>query len=270
MNKKLKILFLGDAVGRPGRFAIRDFLALRKEDYDFVIANVENASHGYGLTKNNYEQILRYGVHAMTSGNHIWDRKEIFEYIADADKLVRPLNYPEGTPGVGARVFKINENISIGVINALGQVFMGNMLRPWELIKDEINKIKRQTPIIIVDFHAEATAEKVSCGYICAKEQVSAVIGTHTHVQTADETILSEGTAYITDAGFCGSRKSVIGMNIEDSVGRLLTMLPSRLEVAEIEEAQINGVEIVVDALTGRAESIKRINEFIRLQNEVS
>jgi metallophosphoesterase (TIGR00282 family) len=270
MNRKIKILFLGDAVGRPGRFGIRDFLAQHKGDYDFVVANVENASHGYGLTKKNYEQLLEYGIHAMTSGNHIWDRREIFEYIEVADKLVRPLNYPQGTPGVGSRVFKLDENVSIGVINLMGQVFMNTTLRPWEILKDEIARIKYETPVIIVDFHAEATAEKVSCGYICAKEQVSAVIGTHTHVQTADDTIIDGRAAYITDVGFCGARRSVIGMNVEDSVSRLLTMLPSRLEVGELDEVQINGVEMVVDSLTGRSESIKRINKVMKIQVEVS
>jgi 2',3'-cyclic-nucleotide 2'-phosphodiesterase len=270
MNEKLKILFLGDAVGRPGRFGVRDFLAQHKGDYDFVVANVENASHGYGLTKRNYEQLLEYGVHAMTSGNHIWDRKEIFEYIEDADKLIRPLNYPEGSPGVGSRVYKLDENLSVGVINVLGQVFMNPTLNPWGLLKAEIAKMRRETPVILVDIHAEATAEKISCGYICAKEQVSAVIGTHTHVQTADETILDGGTAYITDAGFCGSCRSVIGMSVEDSVERLLKMLPLRLEVGELDKVQVNGVEIVVDSLTGRAESIKRIVKVMNLQDEVS
>ncbi len=270
MIRKLKILFLGDLVGRPGRFGVREFLEKHKNNYDFIIANVENASHGYGLTKKNYEELCSYGIHAMTSGNHIWDRKEIFEYISQADKLVRPLNFPEGTPGQGSRIFKIDETTSIGIINILGVVFMSPLAPPWELLKKEIEKLKAQTPVIIIDFHAEATAEKISCAHIAARQGASAVIGTHTHVRTADEKIIENTTAYITDAGFCGPQKSIIGMDIDNSIKRLTTMLPIRLEVGPMEQVQINGVELVIDPKTGHSESIKRISEVLSLKSEVN
>jgi len=270
MSRQLKILFLGDLVGRPGRYGARKFLEQHGSEYDFVIANAENASHGYGLTKKNYGELTSYGIHAMTSGNHIWDRKEIFEYINEADRLVRPLNFPESSPGVGSRVFKIDGEFSIGIINILGVVFMAPLCPPWEILKKEIEKLKKETSAIIIDCHAEATAEKISCGHIAARLGASAVIGTHTHVQTADETIMENTTAYITDAGFCGSYKSVIGMDIDNSVDRLVKMLPLRLEVGPMEEIQINGVEIMVDAETGKAQKIKRINEVMNIKDEVS
>ncbi len=270
MSEKTKILFLGDIVGRPGRHGVRKFLEKNGSGYDFIIANVENASHGYGLTRRNYEEISSFGIDAMTSGNHIWDRKEIFEYINDADKLIRPLNFPEGAPGVGSGVFKTEKGFLIGVINILGVVFMSPLIPPWELLKKEIEKLKEKTPVIILDCHAEATAEKMSCGYIAAKQGASAVIGTHTHVQTADETLLKNTTAYITDAGFCGSQRSVIGMDVDTSVERLVKALPVRLEVGPMDRVQINGVEFVVDCKTGHAESIVRINEVLNLKEEVS
>ncbi len=265
MNENISILFLGDIVGRPGRHGVARFLELAGNKYDFVIANVENASHGYGLTEKNYNELADMGVNAMTSGNHIWDRKDIFEYIDGADKLLRPLNYPEGTPGVGSKIFRLSDNFSLGVINLQGTVFMSPILPPWKLLEEEINKIHNETPVIIVDFHAEATAEKISCGYIADKLSVSAVLGTHTHVQTADERILENGAAYITDAGFCGTYKSVIGMDIDSSVKRLSTCIPIKFDVASDDKAQINGVELLINLQTGRASEIKRINEIINL-----
>lgn len=270
MSSKIKILFLGDLVGRPGRYAARKYLQENHKNYDFVIANAENASHGYGLTKKNYEDLLSYGINALTSGNHIWDRKEIFEYIKNAERLIRPLNFPEGSPGVGSRIIKTEGDLSIGIINILGVVFMSPLAPPWQLLEQETEKLKKETSVIIIDCHAEATAEKVSCGYISAGLGVSAVIGTHTHVQTADEKIIENTTAYITDAGFCGSYKSVIGMDVESSVKRLVKALPLRLEVGPMERVQINGVEIIIDSNTGCAEKIKRINEVFCLESEVS
>lgn len=267
MHENLNILFLGDLVGRPGRHAVARFLENSGNKYDFVIANVENASHGFGLSEKNYHELDRYGIGAMTSGNHIWDRKEIFDYIHNADKLVRPLNYPEGTPGVGSRIFRVSESLSVGVINIQGTVFMSPIAPPWEMLKSEIQKIQYKTPLILIDIHAEATAEKVSCGYIADKLSVSAVIGTHTHIQTADERILENGTAYITDAGFCGAYKSVIGMDVDDSVKRLVSCLPVKFDVAACNQVQINGVELNINAKTGRALSINRINEVFSLSS---
>ena len=268
MKENINILFLGDLVGKPGRQSVARFLEHSAEKYDFVIANVENASHGFGLSEKNYKELEALGIGAMTSGNHIWDKKEIFDYIENADKLIRPINYPENTPGLGSRIFKISDNISIGVINALGTVFMSPIAPPWAILQAEVLKMQYETPIILIDFHAEATAEKICCGYIADKLSVSAVIGTHTHIQTADEKILENGTAYITDAGFCGVYKSVIGMDIDDSVKKLVTGLPVRFEVAAPDEVQVNGIELNIDVKTGRALNIKRIFEVFNMERD--
>jgi len=187
MKENINILFLGDLVGRPGRQSVARFLEHSGNKYDFVIANVENASHGFGLTEKNYHELDEMGIGAMTSGNHIWDKKEIFNFIYNADKLLRPLNYPEGTPGIGSKIFELSDGISIGVINIQGTVFMSPIAPPWEMLRAEIQKIQYKTPVILIDIHAEATAEKVSCGYIADRLSVSGIIGTHTHIQTADE-----------------------------------------------------------------------------------
>ncbi len=259
---KIKIMFLGDIVGKSGRFAVKNYVANLQNKPDFIIANAENASHGFGLTHKNYNELLSYGIDCFTSGNHIWDKREIFNYIAEADRLVRPINYPKGTHGCGYRVFEV-ENCKIGVINVLGRTFMGLIESPWEMLNNAIEEIKKETPIIVIDIHAEATAEKICMAKYYAKQGVSAVFGTHTHVQTADERLYEEGCAYISDAGFCGDINGVIGMEYEASVNRLLTSIPERLDVADSGEYQVNGVIITVDVLTGKAESIERINEKI-------
>ena len=253
-----KVLFFGDLVGRPGRYAIKDFLEKNKQDYDFVIANVENASHGFGLTEKNYNELSEYGLNCMTSGNHIWDKKEIFNYIDKADKLVRPFNYPENTPGFGSRIFELPNGIKIGVINVLGRVFMAPVESQWSVVKSEIMKLKEITPIIIVDFHAEATAEKICFGRFCADLGVSAFFGTHTHVQTADEHIVNN-MGYITDAGFCGTVDSVIGMDYHTSLNRFTTVIPERYDVADGNVVQLNAVEVEIDQTSGHTVAIKRV-----------
>ena len=259
-NKQtIKILFFGDLVGKSARNAVRDFLAPIKDDYDFIIVNGENASHGFGLTKKNYESLLGYGVDCITSGNHIWDKKDIWEYIDDADKLVRPLNYPKGTKGEGWRIFETKKGVKVGVINFLGTVFMSPIDSPWRMAKEVIEEIKKVTPLVIIDFHAEATAEKICFGRYCSELGASAFFGTHTHVQTADEKILNN-MAYITDAGFCGTVDSIIGMKYESSVSKFLTCMPERYDVAEGDETQINAVEVELDINTGYAVAIKRIS----------
>ena len=259
MSKTIKILFLGDIVGRPGRFAVRDFLPEYNSDNKiFIIANVENASHGFGLTEKNYNDLAEYGINCMTSGNHIWDKKEIFNYIDTADRLIRPFNYPDGTQGAGSRIFDF-DGVKIGVINVLGRVFMSPVDSQWTTVRDEILRIKEITPVIIVDFHAEATAEKVCFARFCSALGVSAFIGTHTHIQTADERIMNN-MGYITDAGFCGAHDSVIGMDYQTSLNRFTTVIPERYEVAQGDEVQINAVELEIDAQTGFAKSIKRIS----------
>ena len=211
----LKILFFGDITGRLGRNAVKSFLASKENDADFVIANIENASHGFGLTKKNYLDLSASGINCFTSGNHIWDKKDIYEYINESENLVRPINYPIGTPGRGSQIFELN-GAKLAVINVLGRVFMPPMDSPWQIVVDEINNLKKQNvEHIFIDFHAEATAEKICFAKYLAKEfnneensLIKGFFGTHTHVQTADEQIIN-GMAYITDAGFCGKARAL-------------------------------------------------------------
>lgn len=256
-SNTIKIIFFGDIVGKPGRIAVREYLAQNKEKYDFVVANIENASHGFGLTEKNYNDFIEYGIDAMTCGNHIWDKKDIYAYIDNADKLIRPINYPAGTKGCGSRIFEKN-GIKIGVINVLGRVFMNIVDSQWEIIKEEISKIKEITPIILIDFHAEATAEKICFAKYCSEFGLSAFFGTHTHVQTADEAILNN-MAYITDVGFCGASDGVIGMDYQTSLTRFLTGIPERYEVAEGKMTQINALEVDIDVNSGHALAVNRI-----------
>ncbi len=262
-NEQIKVLFIGDIVGRPGRNAVKHFLDdLRSDDkldYDFIIANVENASHGFGLTEKNHNDLAACGINCFTSGNHIWDKKDIFSYIDKSDRLIRPLNYPKGTYGVGYRIFDI-KNTKIAVMNFLGRTFMTPVDSPWEILEKEIVQIKEQAPVVIIDFHAEATAEKICFAKFCSEHKVSAVMGTHTHVQTADEKILNDYTAYITDAGFCGAYDSVIGMAYEPSLKRLISSIPERFDVAETPLLELNAVSMRFDAVSGQAQSIERIN----------
>ena len=267
MNQELKILFFGDVTGRQGRNALKSFLASSDLKNSFIIANIENASHGFGLTKKNYKDLSDAGVNCFTSGNHIWDKKDIYEYINEAENLVRPINYPAGTPGKGTQVFDFN-GFKIGVINVLGRVFMPPMDSPWQIVVEEIKRlIGEGVEHIFIDFHAEATAEKICFSKFLANEfnteekaLIKGFFGTHTHVQTADEKIIN-GMAYITDAGFCGAADSVIGMEYSTSLKRLSTSLPERYEIAESGFAQLNGVEVLIDRT--RATQIKRINILV-------
>ncbi len=270
MKDKINIMFLGDIVGKAGREAVRRYItSINSNKPDFIIANVENASHGFGLTQKNYNELLSYGIDCFTSGNHIWDKREIFQYINDADRLIRPINYPKGTLGVGYRIIE-KEDVKIGVINVLGRTFMGLIESPWTMLEEAIKEIKKETPIIIIDVHAEASAEKICIGKYYAKQGVSGVFGTHTHVQTADERIYENCCAYITDVGFCGDKNGVIGMDYEISVKRLISAIPERLDVAASGESQVNGVLISVDTISGKAETIKRINKEINIKEENS
>lgn len=263
----VKILFFGDITGRQGRNALKSYLKSLDTKPDFVIANIENASHGFGLTKKNYEDLSNSGVDCFTSGNHIWDKRDIFDYIDDADKLVRPINYPEGTKGTGCRIFEVNGR-KLAVINALGRVFMPPIDSPWDVITRKIDELKNiGVDSIFVDFHAEATAEKICFAKFLAMKYnnesealIKAFVGTHTHVQTADEKIY-KGMAYITDAGFCGAVESVIGMEFSTSFKRLSTSIPERYEIAETPVASVNGVEILIDG--NFATQIKRINLIV-------
>lgn len=261
MAKQLKVIFFGDIVGKLGRKAVCECLTEMKNDSqnsapDFAIANVENASHGFGLTEKNYNELSNCGFDCFTSGNHIWDKKEIFQYINNADKLIRPLNYPKKTQGAGVKIFEVGE-YKIAVMNLLGRVFMTPCDSPWDIVKKEVKKLKKITPNIIIDFHAEATAEKICFARFCSELGVSAVFGTHTHVQTADEKIINN-MAYISDAGFCGVAESVIGMDYKTSLKRLSTGLPERFDIPEFKVAQINAVEVLLNPETGNALDIKR------------
>lgn len=268
----IKLIFFGDITGRQGRSAVKSFIASLEEKPDFVIANIENASHGFGLTKKNYEDLSASGINCFTSGNHIWDKKDIYEYIDEAKNIVRPINYPNGTHGVGAQIFDIKGQ-KLAVINALGRVFMPPIDSPWQVVKEEIDKLKKEgVEHIIIDFHAEATAEKICFSKFLAHTYnteeyalIKGFFGTHTHVQTADEQIY-QGMAYITDAGFCGAVDSVIGMEFETSLRRLSTSLPERYEISESPIAQINGVEVLI--CRTKATQIKRINVIINNKQE--
>ena len=262
MNEQIKVLFIGDIVGRPGRNAVKHYLDSLlpsvREHFDFIIANVENTSHGFGLTEKNHKELAEMGIDCFTSGNHIWDKKDIYSYINNSDRLIRPMNYPKGTYGVGYRIFDV-KNTKIAVMNFLGRTFMTPVDSPWEMVEQEISKIKEIAPIVIVDFHAEATAEKICFGKFCSQHKISAVLGTHTHVQTADEKIINDYTAYITDAGFCGASDSVIGMCYESSVKRLMTSIPERFDIDENPVVELNAVSMSFDAVSGQAQSIERI-----------
>jgi metallophosphoesterase (TIGR00282 family) len=256
----VNILFIGDIVGRPGREMVRKGLKtiVERHEVDFVIANVENAAAGFGLTRDIGETLLEYGIDVMTSGNHIWDKKEVLEYIPAQPRLLRPANYPAGTPGRGSCVATTGDGRSVGVVNVMGRVFMLNLDDPFQAVLREIEHIRHQARIIIVDFHAEATSEKVAMGWHL-DGKVTGVFGTHTHVQTADERILPKGTAFLTDAGMTGPHDSIIGMEIEPSLSRFLTGMPSKFEPAS-GNPRLNGVVIAADDKTGKATAITRIS----------
>lgn len=256
----MNILLIGDIVGRPGRDLVIRYLRPLVDRYsvDFVIANAENAAAGFGITKDIGDTLLESGVHVMTSGNHVWDKKEVLEYIPYETRLLRPANYPAGVPGRGSGVAETGDGRAVGVINVMGRVFMTNLDDPFAVVLREIDTIRHRTRVIIVDFHAEATSEKVAMGWHL-DGKVTAVIGTHTHVQTADERVLPAGTAYLTDVGMTGPHDSVIGMEREPSIARFLTGLPSRFEPAT-GNPRLNGALVEADDRTGRATRITRIS----------
>ena len=257
----MRILFIGDVVGEPGRRAIRELVPKLKssEKLDFVIANSENIAAGSGVTPSLADELFDSGVDVLTSGDHIWKRKEVLDYIGTSNRLLRPANYPEGAPGLGATVIKSESGESVGVINLIGRVFMQSVDCPFKIAKKEVESLKRKSRIIIVDMHAEATSEKVALGWYLDGE-VSAVIGTHTHIQTADEKILPGGTAFISDAGMTGPYDGVIGRKKEQILARFLSQMPTKFEMAE-GDIQLHGVVIDIDDKTGKADSIKRIQK---------
>jgi metallophosphoesterase (TIGR00282 family) len=256
----VKLLFIGDIIGKPGRQVISRELHRLVDRYmvDLVIANGENAAGGFGITEETANELYKCGIDVLTSGNHIWDKKDSLNFINRAEKLLRPANYPDGTPGRGSALFTTAGGAKVAVLNLEGRVFMNNLECPFRTADREISQLYTETPIIFVDFHAEATSEKASLGWYL-DGRVSALIGTHTHIQTADERILPGGTAYLTDAGMTGGFDSVIGVKKEEAITKFLSQLPVKFDVAK-NNLRLNGVVVVVDEQTGKALSIERIN----------
>jgi len=257
----MKLLFLGDIVGRIGRDLVRRHVrALAAlHDADLVVANGENAAGGAGITRENLYEILAAGVDVITTGNHVWDKRETLEFIGAEPRLLRPANYPDGTPGQGSFVIAAGNGVRVGVINVMGRVFLHAIDDPFRVAEREIARVKAGgAQVILIDMHAETTSEKLAlCYYLDGK--VSAVIGTHTHVQTADERILPGGTACLTDAGMTGPHDGVIGMDKNAVIARFVSGLPGRFETAG-GDPRLNGVVITVDASNGRATAIERVS----------
>jgi metallophosphoesterase (TIGR00282 family) len=257
----VKILFIGDIVGEPGRKAVQTILPrLRGEQaLDFVIANGENSAGGNGITPQIAGELFSAGVDAITSGDHLWDQKTVMDLLEREPRFLRPLNYPSNVPGRGANIFQVRNLPPIGVMNVQGRVFMPPMENPFSTADEAVSRLREKTKIIFVDFHGEATSEKIAFGRFM-DGRVSAVVGTHTHVQTADEQILPNGTAYLSDAGFTGPHDGVLGRELEPVLKRFLTGMPQRFEVAR-NNVKLHGALIRVDDATGKATSIQRVSE---------
>jgi metallophosphoesterase (TIGR00282 family) len=256
----MRILFVGDIFGKSGRDVARRAIPalIERESLDFVIANVENSAAGFGVTGDIAGAILGYGVDAMTTGNHVWDKKEVLEYIGGQPKLLRPANFRPGTPGRGSYLGHTRTGEPIGVVNLMGRIFMQPLDDPFAVVLKELEALRAKARVIIVDMHAEATSEKVAMGWHL-DGRVTAVLGTHTHVQTADEKILPKGTAYLTDAGMTGPHDSIIGVTTELALGRFVNGMPAKFEAAT-GPGRLNAVIITADQATGRATAIERLN----------
>jgi metallophosphoesterase (TIGR00282 family) len=255
----MRILFLGDVVGKPGRRAVERLVPrlIDCEHLSLVIANCENVTDGAGVDPEDVESLLSSGVDILTSGNHIWRRKQIIEFIEADCRLLRPLNFPAGTPGAGWTVHETASGVPVVVVNLIGRVFMDSVDCPFQAIDRILPELSARARVTVVDMHCEATSEKGAMGWFL-RGRVTAVVGSHTHVQTADERILPGGTAFITDAGMCGPTESVIGVDKDAAIRRFITHMPAKLEVAR-GPAVVQGVVIDVDESTGRALDIKRI-----------
>jgi 2',3'-cyclic-nucleotide 2'-phosphodiesterase len=256
----MRILFIGDIIGKPGRRAVRELLPrlVAERSVDFVIANCENAAAGFGITRDVVEELYGDRIDVLTSGNHVWDKREVEDFIDDYETLLRPANYPDGVPGRGSVVMPAPGGVYVGVLNLAGRVFMPPVDCPFRSAEREVQKIRQKTPIIIVDFHAEATSEKQALSWFL-DGKVTAVVGTHTHVQTADEGIRPDGSAYISDAGMTGPFDSVIGTRKEAVLERFLRQVPNKFDVAR-GDIRLQGVLIEADDKTGRALKIERIS----------
>lgn len=261
----MKILFIGDIVGKPGRRAVKELLPLLVGSHgvDLVIANCENAASGFGVTREIVEELYDAHIDILTSGNHIWDKKEVLGFIEDYETLLRPANYPGIVPGKGSVLMPTAAGDYVGVLNLAGRIFMQPIDCPFVTAKKEITRLKARTNVIIIDIHAEATSEKKALGWYLDGE-VSAVLGTHTHVQTADDEILPNGTAYISDAGMTGPFDSVIGIRKDTVIEKFLKQIPNRFDVAK-GDIRLQGVLLDIDAQSGRAQAIERIS--VRLKD---
>ena len=257
----MKILFIGDIVGRPGRRAVRQLVPVLRHQFDLglVVANGENMAGGSGVTGETARELFEAGVDVITTGDHVWDQKESFDALAVEPRLLRPLNYPSGVPGHGSFVLERAGKPTVAVLNLQGRTFMQALENPFAVAQAEVPRLRERAKIILVDIHAEATSEKIALGRML-DGQVSAVIGTHTHVQTADEQIFPGGTAFLCDAGFTGPHESVIGREIKPVISRFLTNLPQRFEVAD-KRVFLQGAMITVDDATGLALKIERVSE---------
>ena len=254
----MKVLVIGDVVGSPGRNILKKYLEKNRNKYDFIIVNGENAAAGFGITGKIADEFFSWGCDVITSGNHIWDKKEIYEYLDRSEKLLRPYNYPKGVPGNGYVIAKDRKGNKIAVISLQGRVFMPPIDCPFTTANELVEELRKETRNIIIDFHAEATSEKIALAkYLDGK--ISVLYGTHTHIQTADNKILVDGTGYITDVGMTGSDNGIIGMSVNSIVPKFISALPQKFEIAEGNE-RLNGLEIVIDDETGECSSIERIN----------
>jgi len=257
----VKVLFIADIVGQPGRQAVKELIPKlrRQHGINLVVANGENSAGGSGITVNTAQEIFSSGVDIMTSGDHLWDQKEVVDLLANERRFVRPLNYPPGTPGQGSTIFQAENQPPVAVINLQGRTFMPPLDNPFHCVLAEIERLRKTTKLIFVDFHAEATSEKVALARML-DGRVSAVIGTHTHVQTADEQIFPGGTAFLCDAGFTGPHESVIGREIEPIIKRFMTNQPQKFEVAR-GRVLLQGALLEIDDASGKALKIQRISE---------
>ena len=257
----MKLLFIGDIVGRPGRDLVRRGLRaiVATSGVDFVIANGENSAAGFGITREIGDQLFSYGVEVMTSGNHIWDKKEALDYIVREPRLLRPANYPAGAPGHGATLVTAANGVKVGVVNVMGRVFLANIDDPFTTAAREVARLRTEgAALVFVDMHAEVTSEKIAMGWYL-DGQATAVVGTHTHVQTADNRVLPKGTAYLTDAGMTGPHDGVIGVEKEPVIGKFLSGLPARFETAT-GDPRLNGAIVTADPATGLATAIERVS----------
>jgi len=258
----IKVLMVGDIVGRPGRAACKEIIPkLRQaEGITLVVANGENVAGGSGITQSTADELFSSGIDVITSGDHIFKRKETVELLVGESRILRPANFPDGTSGSGSYLWSSKDGkTSIGVINAVGRVFLSMLDCPFKRVREEIDLLRRKTNIIVIDFHAEATSEKIAMGWFLDGE-VSALAGTHTHVQTADENILPKGTAYITDLGMTGPYESVLGRDIKSVLTRFVKQIPARFEVAS-GDVRLAGVLVTIDRISGKAVDIKRIEK---------